>query len=99
MTDWIRTFGAWAPAAADPRSILAGYSAAAERLELELELAGAEALEPIDFRVVERGVTFGDPELDGPPVALLAEVRAIVLRHPNPFPELRLVWPWTRTSS
>lgn len=95
---WIRTFAAWAPAVPDDeRSILAGYTAAAGRLDEILEDEGAEALGPIDFRAVENRPIFDDPELDAPRLVLLAEVRAIILRHPNPFPELRLVrWPWSR---
>lgn len=98
MTDWIRRFAAWAPADPDDeRSILAGYTAAANRLDNELKSVGAEALGPIDFQASENHAVFGDPDLDSPRLALRAEVRAIVLRNPNPFPTLRFFrWPWSR---
>lgn len=98
MTTWIRRFAAWSPADPDDeRSILAGYVTAAARLEAELELVGAEPLGPINFQASTNHAVFGDPDLDSPRLALLAEVKGIILRNPNPFPELVLFrWPWRR---
>lgn len=91
---WIRRFAAWAPAdVGDERSILTGYVTAANRLDLVLTAEGAEALGPVTFEAAER-VPWAD---EGPGLCLRAEVEAIILRHPNPFPEIRLFsWPWAR---
>lgn len=97
---WIRTFATWVPVRdlEDDGRIVAGYLAAANRLGLVLEDAGAEALGPIDFKATTvHAAVADDPDLGSPPAVLLAEVRAIILRNPNPFPTLRIFsWPWRR---
>ena len=84
LLPWRRTFVA---STAMPRDGLSVESVGALHDRLRRELAEAGAV-PID------GVTLvSDGNADffiRREVAVLAEVRALVLRHPNPFPRLRL---------
>lgn len=83
--EWIRTFASWAPV--DERDVGAAQRDAVNGLLRQLSEAGAV---PIAGRI-ELSLGGARPYPPAPHARiLLAEARAIVLRHPNPFPRIRL---------
>lgn len=94
MTAWEVTLGAWREldgidlVAGPPHTISLKIAAIEVALELEARLAdgGAVALTPIETRVSDQ---HADHFIRNR-VVVLGECRALVLRHPSPFPRIAL---------
>lgn len=75
MTRWVRTFAGWSPD---------GPEEADRLLAAELDAVRGWPIEPIRRLVSNSHATPTSSTI------YLAETRAIVLAHPNPFPEIRV---------
>lgn len=85
---WIQTFAAWTPLPA--LELLDAVEANLfDDLDEILETAGAEDVGSRHLQVSENHA-HAWPGMEGPRYVARLETRAIVLRHPNPFPELVL---------
>lgn len=85
MTDWCRTFAAWRRAATGAQ-VEHAQRAALDHALLEMTAAGAVPIGPVRLSRTDQH----DLWSPGPQIVVLAEIRGLVLRHPNPFPRFDL---------